>query len=150
MSRIKVLFAVLAITLTTTACNREWFITHNGNMPTNDRIEKLQLGQSKTEVISVLGTPSSVVSLDKDTWIYMSSDIERIAFFAPKEVSRDVLTLKFNEDRVVDIRRITEKDGKQVAIVEDKTETLGHNPGFFEKFFGGTYSPFQGSGSSEY
>ena len=77
----------------------------------------------------------------------MSSEIERIAFLAPKEVSRDILTIKFNEqNEVIDIDRMSEKDGKQVAINEDKTETLGQQQGFFKRFFGGVgqYMPFPG------
>ena len=93
MSINKVLLSgLLACSLS--ACSRDLFISHNGNMPTNERIEQVKVGQSKNQVKSILGSPSSVVSLDKNTWIYMSSDIERIAFLEPKEVSRDVLTTK--------------------------------------------------------
>ena len=140
---IRNILSLALIVFALTGCNREWFVTHNGNMPTNDRIEKLELGQTKNDVLSILGTPSSVVALDRDTWIYMSADVERIAFFRPKEVSRDVLTLKFADDKIVEMKRITEKDGKEVVVSTDKTETLGHNPGFFSKFFGGskTFSP---------
>lgn len=58
----------------------EWFVTHNGNMPTNERISRIEVGDSKEEVRQILGSPSSVVSFDKNTWIYMSSDVRRIAF----------------------------------------------------------------------
>lgn len=106
MSINKVLLSgLLACSLS--ACSRDLFISHNGNMPTNERIEQVKVGQSKNQVKSILGSPSSVVSLDKNTWIYMSSDIERIAFLAPKEVSRDVLTIKFDEENnVIDIDRM--------------------------------------------
>ncbi|MEI3550192.1 MAG: outer membrane protein assembly factor BamE [Alphaproteobacteria bacterium] len=146
MSINKVLLSgLLACSLS--ACSRDLFISHNGNMPTNERIEQVKVGQSKNQVKSILGSPSSVVSLDKNTWIYMSSDIERIAFLAPKEVSRDVLTIKFDEENnVIDIDRMSQKDGKQVAINEDKTETMGQQQGFFRRFFGGvgSYMPFPG------
>ena len=136
MSINKVLLSgLLACSLS--ACSRDLFISHNGNMPTNERIEQVKVGQSKNQVKSILGSPSSVVSLDKNTWIYMSSDIERIAFLEPKEVSRDVLTIKFDEENnVIDIDRMSQKDGKQVAINEDKTETMGQQQGFFRRFFG--------------
>ena len=144
MSINKVLLSgLLACSLS--ACSRDLFISHNGNMPTNERIEQVKVGQSKNQVKSILGSPSSVVSLDKNTWIYMSSDIERIAFLEPKEVSRDVLTIKFDEENnVIDIDRMSQKDGKQVAINEDKTETMGQQQGFFRRFFGGvgSYMPF--------
>ena len=77
------------------ACSSDLFITHNGNMPSNERIAQIRVGQSKSEILNILGSPSSVVSLDRNQWIYMSSDIKRVAFFAPKEVDRDVLTIQF-------------------------------------------------------
>ena len=75
----------------------------------------------------------------------MSSDIKRVAFFAPKEVDRDVLTIQFNDQgKVSEIERLTKKDGKEIKVITNKTETLGHNPGFFRKYFGGVgqYMPF--------
>lgn len=146
MSINKALFSGLLVCLLT-ACSRDLFISHNGNMPTNERIEQVKVGQSKNQVKSILGSPSSVVSFDKNTWIYMSSDIERIAFLAPKEVNRDILTIKFDEkDNVSDIARMSQKDGKQIAVNEDKTETMGQKQGFFKRFFGGVgrYMPFPG------
>ena len=114
-------------------------------MPTNDRISQLKPGQSKEEVLSLLGAPSSVVSLDKNTWIYMSSEIKQVAFFKPTEISRDVLTIKFDKyDQVADIDRLDKKKGAEVAVSNDATLTLGQEPGFFEKYFGGVgqYMPF--------
>ena len=64
----------------------EWFVSHNGNMPSEERIAQIAVGDNQNKVMQVLGAPSSVVSLDKNTWLYMSSDIKRVAFFAPSEV----------------------------------------------------------------
>ncbi len=140
-------FLSLMTVILLSACSNDLFLTHNGNMPSNERIAKVKVGNSKNEVITNLGAPSSVVSLDQDTWIYMSADIKRVAFMAPEEVSRDVLTIEFdNGGKVEKIKRLSKKNGIEVAVSDDKTETLGHQPGFFEKFFGGigNYSPFPG------
>lgn len=147
MSINKVLFFSFVL-FSLSACTKDLFISHNGNMPTNERIDQVKLGQSKYQVKSILGTPSNVVSFDKNTWIYMSADIEQIAFLAPKEINRDVLTITFNQnDNVADIKRMTKKDGKEIETVEEKTETLGQEQGFFQKFFGGVghYMPFGGN-----
>ena len=111
----------------------EWFVTHNGNMPTNERISRIEVGDSKE------------VSFDKNSWIYMSSDVRRIAFFAPEEIDRDVLTVKFNDnDEVQEISRLSKNDGEQINVNPDETEALGQEPGFFQKYFGGVgqYNPF--------
>ncbi len=144
MSINKILFSILTAAVLC-SCSSDVFISHNGNMPTNDRISQLKPGQSKEEVLSLLGAPSSVVSLDKNTWIYMSSEIKQVAFFKPTEISRDVLTIKFDKyDQVADIDRLDKKKGAEVAVSNDATLTLGQEPGFFEKYFGGVgqYMPF--------
>lgn len=145
MSINKVFLLSAFLVMFSSACSNDLFITHNGNMPSNERIDQISVGQSKAEIQNILGAPSSVVSLDRNTWIYMSSDIKRVAFFAPKEVDRDVLTIRFNDQNKVEaIERLTKKNGKEIKVSSDKTETLGHNPGFFRKYFGGVgqYMPF--------
>ncbi len=147
MSINKVCLVAFIALFSTSCANNDWFITHNGNMPSEERIGKLAKGQNKDEVMANLGAPSSIISLDRNTWLYMSSEVERIAFFEPDEISRDILVIRFNdENNVENIQRLTQKDGKIVEISDDKTQTLGHEPGFFERYFGGvgTYMPFAG------
>lgn len=153
MSINKMLFISLLTLSLNTGCASEWFVTHNGNMPTSERISKVSVGQPKNEVQSLLGSPSTVVSLDQNTWIYMSSDIKRVAFFKPEEVSRDVLTIKFNkDDKVSEIKRLKKENGIEVAVSEEETPTLGQDPGFFQKYFGGVgqYMPFGNTRSNDY
>ena len=134
-----------AIVMFTSACASDAFIVHNGNMPSNERISKVEVGSTKNFVAQTLGAPSCVTSFDQNTWIYMSSDIKKVAFFEPEEVNRDVLTIKFNKmNQVESIHRLNRNSGQEVEIAEDETPSVGHEPGFFEKFFGGigNYSPF--------
>ena len=148
MSINKLFFLSVFALCCTSGCASEWFVTHNGNMPTNERISRVNVGQSKQEIQQLLGTPSSVVSLDQNTWIYMSSDIKRVAFLQPEEISRDVLTIKFDKDgRVADIKRLKKENGREIMVSNDETPTLGQEPGFFEKYFGGVgqYMPFSPS-----
>lgn len=141
------LFCITLLCACSSAKQDEWFVTHNGNMPSQERIDKIQKGSSQQEVVQILGAPSAVVSLDKNTWIYMSSDIKRVAFFAPEETKRDILKITFNDNgKVTQINRLSQEDGKDVAPSEEKTEVKGQNPGFFRKYFGGVgqYNPFAG------
>lgn len=129
------------------SCASDTFVSHNGNMPSNERISRLENGQDKNEVQALLGAPSNVVSLDQNTWIYMSSEIKQVAFMKPQEIGRDVLTIKFDSnDKVSDIKRLTKKDGEEIVVSNDSTQTLGQDPGFFQKYFGGIgkYMPFPG------
>ena len=121
MSINKMFCVCFAAVLLTTGCStdkaNEWFVTHNGNMPSNERIAQISVGDTRDEVSRVLGAPSSVVSFDKNTWIYMSSDVRRIAFFAPEEINRDVLTIKFNDEgEVVAVNRLNKQNGQEIAV----------------------------------
>ena len=136
---------VLGLAVFFSACSSDMFLTHNGNMPSNERIAQLKVGDTKQQVVQTLGAPSSVVSFDQNTWIYMSSSIRRVAFMEPEEVNRDVLTIEFDRDgKVKDIERLTKANGTEIAVNTDATKAQGHEPGFFEKYFGGVggYSPF--------
>jgi outer membrane protein assembly factor BamE (lipoprotein component of BamABCDE complex) len=110
-------------------------------MPDNDKIAELKKGQTKMQVESLLGSPSAVSTLDNDKWIYMSSTLKKVAFFTPKIVDRDILTVEFDKSgNVVSFSRLNEQNGQELAIDEDKTESGGHNIGFFKKYFGGVGS----------
>ena len=150
MSTYKHILFNLCAVLALSSCSSDIFIDHNGNMPTEERISKLQKGQTKDEVLDLLGTPSNIVSLNQNTWIYMSSEIKKVAFFKPEELNRDILTIKFNEyNQVASINRINKDQGHEVSVSEDETKTSGNQPGFFAKYFGGVdqFMPF-GTGSS--
>ena len=144
---ISFLFTVALLTSCSSTKQNEWFVTHNGNMPSQERIEKIHIGASQDEVVRILGAPSAVISLDKNTWIYMSSDVKRVAFFAPEEVDRNILKITFNNTgNVAKIEKLTKENGKDIAPSKEKTEVKGQTPGFFRKYFGGIgqYNPFAG------
>ncbi len=150
MSTNKILFALLcsACLASCSSTNQEkWFVTHTGNMPSEERIAKLEKGDSKNEVLSLLGAPSNVPSFDDNTWIYMSAEIKRVAFFKPEETERNILVVSFNDNgKVAEIAKLTQADGKNITPSRAKTEVNGQEQGFFRKYFGGVgqYNPFAG------
>ena len=147
MSRFKLSLCGLFLCVLS-ACSSDVFLMHTGNMPSDDKIEQIKVGQTQSEVLDLLGSPSSVASLDENEWVYMSSTLRKVAFFTPKIVDRDVLTIKFNQQgKVSKISRLDETDGAKITPDSDETRSGGHNPGFFKKYFGGvgTFSPFGAS-----
>lgn len=154
MSTNKIILGLLycaALSACSTAKQNEWFVSHNGNMPSEERIAKITTGSTKDDVLQILGAPSAVISFDENTWIYMSSDIKRIAFAKPEEINRDILRLRFNNDeKVTEITRLDENSGKELSPCRDETEVKGENLGFFRKYFGGVgqYNPMAGQNNS--
>ncbi len=145
MSINKVLFSTIAACFFLTACSREYFVQTEGNMPSKDDIMQIKRGMPQDEVRRIMGSPSVVSSLDHRTWIYMNSTMERMAFFEPKELERNVVAIEFTpEGRVQKVVQLTKENGKNITISKDSTPVMGSEETFMEKYFGGVgYMPIQ-------
>lgn len=129
------------------ACSSDLFLDHNGNMPDSEKISQIRNGQTKEEVLDILGGPSLVTGLNENHWIYMSSTVKKIAFLRPEETDRQILALTFDHDQLTKIERRTLADGNNIAIDTNETKPADRQVGFFRKYFGGvgTYTPFGGN-----
>lgn len=149
MSIRKMFFILTA--LVCSACSSDLFLKHNGNMPDENKIERISIGQDKNAVKDILGTPSSVTGLSDSHWIYMSSTQKKVAFFKPEEIERKILALTFEGEKVSKIEKFDLADGNNISIDNDETQTANTNIGFFRKYFGGVgqYMPFGGVSDME-
>lgn len=141
---------LLGFIMFVSACSSDVFLVHNGNMPATDKINQISKGQTRAEVEQVLGAPSAVTSFGGNTWIYMSSTLKKVAFLKPEETERNVLAITFNNAGTVsNIQSYNKADGKDVLIDKTETPTVGHDIGFFRKYFGGVgaYMPIAPSDS---
>ena len=119
------------------ACSSDLFLIHSGNMPTKERVNQVQIGQSKEEVAYILGSPSLVTGLNDNNWIYMSSTTKKIAFFDGKELERDILALTFKDNTLEKIEKFDLSDANDIAIDKDETKQVEDKEGFCRKYFGG-------------
>lgn len=149
MSIRKMLF--ISILLLTSACSNDLFLVHNGNMPAQEKVDEIRLGQSKQDVMNILGAPSLTTGLSDDHWIYMASTTKKVAFFRPEELERKVLAISFDNDQISKIEKLSLADGNKLPIDSDITQTTEQEQGFFRKYFGGvgTYMPFGGANSGK-
>lgn len=149
MSIRKMLF--ISILLLTSACSNDLFLVHNGNMPAQERVDEIRLGQSKQDVMNILGAPSLTTGLSDDHWIYMASTTKKVAFFRPEELERKVLAISFDNDQISKIEKLSLADGNKLPIDTNITQTTEQEQGFFRKYFGGvgTYMPFGGANSGK-
>lgn len=149
MSIRKMLF--ISILLLTSACSNDLFLVHNGNMPAQEKVDEIRLGQSKQDVMNILGAPSLTTGLSDDHWIYMASTTKKVAFFRPEELERKVLAISFDNDQISKIEKLSLADGNKLPIDTDITQTTEQEQGFFRKYFGGvgTYMPFGGANSGK-
>ena len=145
MSINKVFFSTVASFFLFTACSNEYFIQTEGNMPSKDDIMQIKRGMPQSEVRKIMGSPSVISSLDHRTWIYMNSTMERMAFFEPQELDRNVVAIEFDHDGAVQkVVQLTKENGRNITISKDATPVMGSEETFMEKYFGGVgYMPIQ-------
>lgn len=149
MSIRKIFF--LSISLLLSACSNDLFLVHNGNMPANEKISEIRMGQSKQDVMNILGAPSLTTGLSDDHWIYMASTVKKVAFFRPEELDRKVLAISFDNGQISKIEKLSLADGNNFKIDTHTTQTTEQEQGFFRKYFGGvgSYMPFGGTNSGK-
>ena len=138
---------LVAMFMLQTACSNDLFLVHNGNIPVDEKIAEVHKGQTKQDVMNILGAPSLTTGLSDDHWIYMASTMKKVAFLRPEELNRKVLAITFDDDKITKIEKLSLADGNNIKIDKDVTNATEREQGFFRKYFGGggSYMPFGGA-----
>ena len=147
MSRLTPFALVLALAaLPMAGCTAR--IDHHGYIAKPGAFGQITNGMTRTEVESILGSPSTTASivLDGDSNYYITSTTESRSFLKPKETSREVIAVRFDRDnrvtsfaqyglqdgRVIDTNsRQTPSPGKELTLLQDLFRgVLGAKPSF--------------------
>ena len=111
--------------------------SNNGYMPVQDSVNKLRVNVTSTaSVKSKLGEPALILGTKEPVFVYASQITNRVLFFKPKVISRDVLVLYFNKKRK--LKKITKynlKDGKSFDINTDTTNLNAEQKSLIATFF---------------
>ena len=110
-------------------------------------LEQIPIGASQEQVLIVLGTPSTVATINGDVFYYISQKSERSAAFMPYEVvDQRVVGVYFNKDKKVGrLANYGLKDGKIFDFVSGKTETGGNELNYLRGIFKNVgFNPFGG------
>nr|WP_249138383.1 outer membrane protein assembly factor BamE [Caulobacter sp. S6] len=93
---------------------------------------------TKSTVMSRLGSPSTVSTFDPNVWFYVSQVTQVQSFYHPKVVRRDVVALTFNKDdeKVVNVATLSLKDGRVIAYNGRETPTRGRELSILEQLLG--------------
>ena len=74
----------------------------------------MKIGEdSKSTVTEKLGSPSATSTFDANAWYYISQTTDRVAFYKPRVIKRDVVAIKFNpaDEKVASVDTYTLKGG---------------------------------------
>ncbi len=100
-------------------------------------LEQIPIGATQEQVLIVLGTPSTVATVDGDVFYYISQKAERSAAFMPHTVvDQRVIAVYFNKDRkVIRLANYGMKDGRIFDFVSQTTETGGERLNYLRGIF---------------
>ena len=96
---------------------------NNGYMPVQNSVDQLKVNKTSLSFAkSTLGEPALVLGNQEPIFIYSSQVSNRILFFEPKVISRDVLVLYFNKKKKLKkVEKFNLKDGKSFQMNKDTT-----------------------------
>lgn len=125
--------ALLGVALA--GCTGEQF--QKGYILPPNALEQIPIGASQDQVLIVMGTPSTVATLDGEVFYYISQRSERmVAFMNQKVVDQRVIAVYFDKSRRV--RRLANyglQDGKIFDFVSRTTATSGQEMSYLTPIF---------------
>jgi outer membrane protein assembly factor BamE (lipoprotein component of BamABCDE complex) len=115
MFKQKIILSVLACCFLNTCSGIK---VNNGYMPVQDSVDQLKVNKTSLSFAkSRLGEPALILGNQEPIFIYSSQVTNRVLFFEPKVISRDVLVLYFNKKkRLKKLEKFNLKDGKSFQM----------------------------------
>jgi len=116
--------AALAMGVLLGGCFTE--VYNRGFMVPEGALEQIPMGATQEQVLIVLGTPSTVATVNGEVFYYISQRSEQTAFMPPKIVDQRVVAVYFDKNRRVE--RLADyglQDGKLFDFVSRTTPTSG-------------------------
>ena len=110
-------------------------IDHRGYVAKPGSFGQISSGMSKTEVEGILGSPSTTASVNYhgDSYYYITSVTQGRAFLTPKETSREVIAIRFDQnDQVQSVGQYGLEDGRVIDINSRKTAVVGEDTSFLK------------------
>lgn len=132
---LRLLATVAVIGAALAGCTGEQF--QKGYILPPGALEQIPIGASQDQVLIVMGTPSTVATLDGEVFYYISQRSERpVAFMNQKVVDQRVIAVYFDKSRRV--RRLANyglQDGKIFDFISRTTPTSGQEMSYLTPLF---------------
>ena len=97
--------------------------SNNGYMPVRDSVDQLKVNvTTASSVKNILGEPALIMGDREPIFVYSAQITDRVLFFEPKVISRDVLVLYFNKKKKLrKLDKFDLNDGKYVDLIAGST-----------------------------
>ena len=124
-------------TLALAGCSSMSETLQRGYVLPEGALEQIPVGATQEQVLIVLGTPSTVATVNGEAFYYISQKAQRSAAFMPHEVvDQRVIAVYFDKDRRVQrLANYGLKDGKVFDYLTQTTETGGQRLNYLRGIF---------------
>ena len=128
---------VLAGALPLAACGSTTEPLPPGSVQPEGALAQIPVGASQDQVLIVLGTPSTVATVNGEAFYYISQTAQRSAAFLPHDVvDQRVISVYFDKDRkVARLANYGMKDGKVFDFYSQTTATGGAELSYLRNMF---------------
>lgn len=125
-------------------------IESHGDLPLPDRLAQIETGRTKSDVLALLGTPSTTFDLGNERWYYVSNQTQEYAIYPIEEVERLVVVIEFDKGgKVSAVRKLGLADGQEVAMISRTTPTTGQGLSLLGQLIGNVGRFDTGSGANK-
>lgn len=120
-----------------------------GYVVDEDALARITPGTSVDQVLTVLGTPSTVSTVGNKTFYYISQKLQRtVQFIEPRIVDQRVVAIYFNQAfKVERVAHYGLKDGVVFDFISRTTPTSGAEQSFLNQLFRGGGTSFNPLGA---
>lgn len=126
--------ATLALAVELGGCFTQ--VYNHGYVVPEGALEQIPLGAPQEQVLIVLGTPSTVATVNGEVFYYISQRGEQTAFMKQKIVDQRVVAVYFDKSRRVErLADYTLKDGRIFDSVSRTTPTSGKELNYLNYVF---------------
>lgn len=115
-------------------------VEYRGYIAKPGAFNQISNGMSKMEVEGILGSPSTTASIHfkGDSYYYITSITEGRAFLTPKETSRQVIAIRFDDtERVKSFAQYGLEDGRVIDMNTNQTLVYGEDTSVIKQIFRG-------------
>lgn len=127
------IFFLICVIFCCNACVKTVHIS--GHLFKEGEMQALEQARTKQDVEDVLGSPTSVSDFGQETWYYITTKKETIAFLPDSIIEQNIVAISFNKDLVDKISRYSEKDANQPHLVSEYTPTKGNDINTAQQLF---------------
>jgi outer membrane protein assembly factor BamE (lipoprotein component of BamABCDE complex) len=132
--RLRAAAAIAVVCAALSGCGEQF---QRGYVLPSGALEQIPIGASQDQVLIVMGTPSTVATLNGEVFYYISQRAERtIAFMNDRIIDQRVIAIYFDKNRQV--RRLANyglKDGRIFDFISRTTPTSGQEINYVAPLF---------------